>query len=46
MQVTEADGIVVVPTTAEDPLDRRWVSRAAGKLLGALADLPGARWRA
>jgi 23S rRNA (cytidine1920-2'-O)/16S rRNA (cytidine1409-2'-O)-methyltransferase len=41
MQVTEADGIVVVPTTAEDPLDRRWVSRAAGKLLGALADLPG-----
>ena len=30
-----------VRTVEEDSLDPRWVSRAAGKLLGALADLPG-----
>lgn len=38
--VLETDSIAVGTTDAEDPLDPRWVSRAAGKLLGALADLP------
>lgn len=37
--VSESDSISIV-TTAEDALDPRWVSRAAGKLLGALTDLP------
>lgn len=39
--VRESDSITVRTTDTEDPLDPRWVSRAAGKLLGALADLPG-----
>ncbi|KAB7744629.1 hypothetical protein GA707_08490 [Nostocoides sp. F2B08] len=38
--VRESDSIVI-RTSAEDALDPRWVSRAAGKLLGALTDLPG-----
>jgi 23S rRNA (cytidine1920-2'-O)/16S rRNA (cytidine1409-2'-O)-methyltransferase len=38
--VGETDSITVHTTDGQDPLDRRWVSRAAGKLLGALADLP------
>ncbi|MGA8045350.1 MAG: TlyA family RNA methyltransferase [Dermatophilaceae bacterium] len=39
--VLGSDSITVRRTDAGDPLDPRWVSRAAGKLLGALADLPG-----
>lgn len=38
--VRETDSIVVRTTDPQDPLDPRWVSRAAGKLLGALSDLP------
>ena len=39
--ITSADSVAVRATDPTDPLDPRWVSRAAGKLLGALEDLPG-----
>ena len=38
--VGASDSVGVVTPDPDDPMDRRWVSRAAGKLLGALSDLP------
>jgi len=38
--VTDRDVITIAVTAGSTVLDPSWVSRAAGKLLGALADLP------